>query len=64
MQENNQFSPTNDIDESLNLREQLENYLFHWKWFVLGVALALLGAYLYLRYTKPIHRFNHYFGGR
>lgn len=51
MQENNQFSHINDADESINLREQLENYLFHWKWFVLGIAVALLGAFLYLRYT-------------
>ncbi|MDP2067913.1 MAG: polysaccharide biosynthesis tyrosine autokinase [Lutibacter sp.] len=51
MQDNNQFNPINDNDESFNLREQLENYLFHWKWFVLGVAVALLGAFLYLRYT-------------
>jgi capsular exopolysaccharide synthesis family protein len=51
MQENNHFNPINDNDESFNLREQLENYLFHWKWFVLGVAVALLGAFLYLRYT-------------
>lgn len=51
MQENNQFNPINDADESIDLREQLENYLFHWKWFVLGIAIALLGAYLYLRYT-------------
>jgi capsular exopolysaccharide synthesis family protein len=51
MQDNNQFNPINDIDESFNLREQLENYLFHWKWFVLGVAVALIGAFFYLRYT-------------
>ena len=51
MQDNNQFNPINDNDESFNLREQLENYLFHWKWFVLGVAVALLGAFFYLRYT-------------
>ncbi|KUO67265.1 MAG: GumC family protein [Lutibacter sp.] len=51
MQDNIQFDPINDNDESFNLREQLENYLFHWKWFVLGVAVALLGAFLYLRYT-------------
>ena len=51
MQENNQFNSIDDNDESINLREQLENYLFHWKWFVLGVAVALIGAFLYLRYT-------------
>ncbi|MDO9039436.1 MAG: polysaccharide biosynthesis tyrosine autokinase [Lutibacter sp.] len=51
MQDNNQFNPIDDNDESFNLREQLENYLFHWKWFVLGVAIALIGAFFYLRYT-------------
>ncbi|MDT8416163.1 MAG: polysaccharide biosynthesis tyrosine autokinase [Lutibacter sp.] len=51
MQENTQYNPMNDNDESINLREQLENYLFHWKWFVLGVAVALFTAYFYLRYT-------------
>ena len=51
MQDNNQFNPIDDNDESFNLREQLENYLFHWKWFVLGVAVALIGAFFYLRYT-------------
>lgn len=51
MQENNQFNPINDNDESINLREQLEHYLFHWKWFVLGIAVALVVAFLYLRYT-------------
>lgn len=51
MQDNNQFNPINDNDESINLREQLENYLFHWKWFVLGIAVALIGAFFYLRYS-------------
>jgi len=39
------------VDESINLREEIEKYIFHWKWFVLGVVFALVGAYLYLRYT-------------
>jgi tyrosine-protein kinase Etk/Wzc len=51
MQDINQFNPINNNDESFNLREQLENYLFHWKWFVLGVTVALVGAFFYLRYT-------------
>ncbi|MFO7673950.1 MAG: Wzz/FepE/Etk N-terminal domain-containing protein, partial [Lutibacter sp.] len=52
MQEINQYEPINDNDESFNLREQLENYLFHWKWFVLGVAVALISAFFYLRYAQ------------
>ena len=39
--------------EEFNLREFLEKYIYHWKWFVIGIILALVGAYLYLRYTTP-----------
>ena len=38
-------------DESINIRQQIEKYVFHWKWFALGLFLAMMGAYLYLRYT-------------
>ncbi|MEL1254260.1 polysaccharide biosynthesis tyrosine autokinase [Flavobacterium sp. DGU38] len=40
---------TNDV----NLREQLDKYVIHWKWFVLSVFLCLVLAVLYLRYTTP-----------
>jgi len=46
----------NDIeDESneVNLREQLDKYLIHWKWFVLSAVVCLVLAFLYLRYTTP-----------
>src|SRR5690606_7504111 len=39
-----------------NLREQLEVYLRHWFWFIFGVFLALVGAYLYLRYSTPLFK--------
>jgi capsular exopolysaccharide synthesis family protein len=42
-----------DRDDTINIREQLEKYLIHWKWFLLGVFLAFAGAYIYLRYTPP-----------
>ncbi len=38
-------------EEPVNYREKIEKYGYHWKWFVLGVVLALAGAYTYLRYT-------------
>lgn len=37
----------------VNLREQLDKYVVHWKWFVLSVFLCLVFAFLYLRYTAP-----------
>ncbi|MEO8254527.1 MAG: Wzz/FepE/Etk N-terminal domain-containing protein, partial [Flavobacterium sp.] len=37
----------------LNLREQLNTYLIHWKWFVLSTLFCLVFAFLYLRYTTP-----------
>lgn len=42
-----------DEKNELNLREQLDKYLIHWKWFVLSVFLCLVLAFLYLRYTTP-----------
>lgn len=40
-------------NEGLNLRAELEKYLRHWKWFVLGVVISIIGSFLYLRYTTP-----------
>lgn len=38
---------------TFNLREFLEKYLYHWKWFILGLIVAMMGAFLYLRYDTP-----------
>ncbi|WP_159018158.1 GumC family protein [Algibacter sp. L3A6] len=38
-------------DDSINIRQQIEKYAYHWKWFALGLIIALMGAYFYLRYT-------------
>ena len=38
-------------EKPINYREKIEKYLFHWKWFAVCVVLALLAAYIYLRYT-------------
>jgi tyrosine-protein kinase Etk/Wzc len=47
----------NEVEEDeineVNLREQLDKYLIHWKWFILSVFLCLVLAFLYLRYTTP-----------
>ncbi|WKK66472.1 GumC family protein [Lutimonas zeaxanthinifaciens] len=45
-------------DEPVNYRASIEKYLFQWKWFVLGVIMALLAAYVYLRYTPNQYEVN------
>lgn len=42
-------------EEVLDLREQFRPYLFKWYWFVLGVVVAIAGAWLYLRYSIPVY---------
>ncbi|MFC2110131.1 GumC family protein [Bacteroidota bacterium] len=49
----NKYSMQDQVEESLNLRGEIEKYLIHWKWFVLSGFLALVLSFLYLRYTTP-----------
>ena len=56
MLQSNQPEPVNFNQETISLREEFEKYVFHWKWFVLGVVLALLAAYIYLRYTPNVYQ--------
>ena len=48
---NSQF----ENNQSLNIREEIEKYVFYWKWFLLGVIIAIISAFLYLRYTASIY---------
>ncbi|MBZ4043041.1 GumC family protein [Flavobacterium hibisci] len=45
--------PLEDEISEVNLREQFDKYLIHWKWFILSVMLCLILSFLYLRYTTP-----------
>jgi tyrosine-protein kinase Etk/Wzc len=49
----------NEIDtksEEVNLRQQLEKYIIHWRWFLLSVVICLVAVFLYLRYATPIYQ--------
>ncbi|MAN58609.1 MAG: tyrosine protein kinase [Flavobacteriaceae bacterium] len=50
--------PTQNQDDGqeLTLREQLEQYLRYWPWFVLAVIVSIGIAMLYLRYTTEIYQ--------
>lgn len=36
--------------------ELIYSYLIHWKWFLAITVLAFLGAYIYIRITKPVYQ--------
>ena len=40
-------------EEEVQLKVILEKYIVNWKWFVVGVTVCFLIAYVYLRYTTP-----------
>jgi tyrosine-protein kinase Etk/Wzc len=50
-------SEQNDLEnsESISLLEIVLRFARYWKWFVLGIVLALAGVFLYLRYTTPVY---------
>jgi tyrosine-protein kinase Etk/Wzc len=48
---NNRFD--DDLQKDFELKAFLDKYLSHWKWFLLGIFVSLLGAFLYLKYTLP-----------
>lgn len=54
MQQHQEQNPhTIENDDTINIRAEIEKYLIYWKWFVLGLFLAVMSAFLYLRYTAP-----------
>ncbi|WP_299702438.1 tyrosine-protein kinase [uncultured Pontibacter sp.] len=44
-----------DNSESLDIKGLIMKYLRYWYLFVIGVALALTAAHLYLRYSTPVY---------
>lgn len=41
------------FEKNINLREQFEHYLSHWKWFLGAVIIAFCIAFTFLRYAVP-----------
>ncbi|MDH2207900.1 polysaccharide biosynthesis tyrosine autokinase [Empedobacter sp. GD03644] len=41
-----------ESEETINIRQILEQYLYYWKWFVFGVIISLTLAFLYVKYTQ------------
>ncbi|WP_224483099.1 GumC family protein [Robertkochia aurantiaca] len=44
------------IAEDLTFKKMVFRYLRQWKWFLLGIFISLLVAFIYLRYTTPLYQ--------
>jgi len=54
MQKQNFYTDVVDDEiEDINLRDQLNKYLIHWRWFLVSIIIGLILSFLYLRYTTP-----------
>ncbi|WP_316742778.1 polysaccharide biosynthesis tyrosine autokinase [Pedobacter antarcticus] len=51
------FHNGND-DQTVNLKEVVSNYLYHWPLFFIGVIFCLSIAFIYLRYSSPAYLVN------
>lgn len=47
------FMSDENQEDDIQLRDVLEKYIIHWKWFVLAVLVCLLAVKIYLRYVTP-----------
>tara|TARA_B110000285_G_C15127947_1_gene621538 strand:+ start:918 stop:3293 length:2376 start_codon:yes stop_codon:yes gene_type:complete len=58
MSETNYDNILSNGEESFNIKEFFEQFLFRWKWFVIGVIILMSISFLYLRYTQPVYSSN------
>jgi uncharacterized protein involved in exopolysaccharide biosynthesis len=42
-----------ESSDTIDIKEELQKYLIHWKWFLIGISVSLSVAFIYLRYTTP-----------
>ncbi|MCD2257634.1 GumC family protein [Psychroserpens luteolus] len=43
-------------DDNVDLKQELSKYLRYWPWFAVSLAIAFIGAYVYLRYAPRIYQ--------
>ncbi|MBR9914838.1 MAG: polysaccharide biosynthesis tyrosine autokinase [Algicola sp.] len=51
---NNQFNFAED--SGVDIKQEFLKYLRYWPWFVLSLVMALIGAYVYLRFAPRIYQ--------
>ncbi|GGE91634.1 capsular exopolysaccharide family [Chishuiella changwenlii] len=45
-----------EIEENINIRQLIEQYLYYWKWFVLGLILAITIAIIYVKTVEKQYK--------
>jgi len=55
MQENINRNYQGDTEDTIDIRQLVEQYGFYWKWIVVAVILSLAVAHIYLRYTTRMY---------
>lgn len=43
-------------DDNVDLKQELNKYLRYWPWFLISLAIAFIGAYVFLRYAPRIYQ--------
>ena len=51
-----EFFQEENLDSGINIKELIGKFLHHWFWFVLGLMLSFIIAFVYLRYQIPIYQ--------
>ena len=55
MMNNNFENSLNNEEESIDIKREFSYYFFFWPWFLVTISMALVGSYIYLRYTPNIY---------
>lgn len=55
MQSQDFYNEIDNKSDDANLRQQLDKYIIHWRWFLVSVVICLTAVFLYLRYATPIY---------
>jgi len=42
-------------EDTFDLREEAQRYLVNWKWFLLSLAISLIGAFAFLKIANPLY---------
>ena len=53
-----QYNFSLEENQENSIKDLLIKYLFHWKWFVISISIALILGVVYLRYQVPQYEVN------